>query len=106
MNGPHFVYRYFGTQDEVLYIGVTKNPRQRFSEHARTPWGREKERITTVAFAIREDAEREERRAIAEEHPKYNQWCNPGYTWETDFRREHRAGEGRPGRRTKPQEPK
>ncbi len=30
---PHAVYQLFGADDELLYIGMTKNPKARFATH-------------------------------------------------------------------------
>lgn len=39
IRGPHILYRCFNADGELLYIGITNDPDQRFAVHAKqTPW--------------------------------------------------------------------
>lgn len=67
-----FLYRIFGADDELLYIGVAWNLGYRFATHQRKPWWPEVRRLTFEVHSDRNAALRAETLAIAEENPKYN----------------------------------
>jgi predicted GIY-YIG superfamily endonuclease len=67
------LYRMFGVDDELLYIGISKNFGRRWEQHARKqPWWDEVVRQTVEWRPTRDEAERDETAAIKAEHPKYN----------------------------------
>lgn len=68
------LYRVWGADDLLLYIGVSKNFGQRWKQHARQqPWWDEMKRLTADEwFEFRSEAEAAEEAAIKAERPKYN----------------------------------
>ena len=67
------LYRFYGARDVLLYVGVTGNPGQRWTDHLKTkPWWSKVRRQTAEWFESREAAEEAERRAIETEQPLYN----------------------------------
>ena len=68
------VYRAFAADDQLLYVGISMSPDGRFAKHAcYSPWWALADRIELTWFDGREAAKAEERYAIANEHPIYNQ---------------------------------
>lgn len=65
------VYRAF-IGDRLAYVGLTLNPKGRFSAHSRKPWWREVTRVDLEWFDGREAAKEAERAAIRDESPLYN----------------------------------
>lgn len=65
----HFVYRVFGHDGELLYIGATSKYEARMKEYERRPeaayWERDEYPTRAEAFAA-------ERQAIREENPRWN----------------------------------
>lgn len=67
------LYRFYGSNDVLLYVGVTAQPNERWGEHVRKkPWWPKVRRQTGEWFASREAAEDAERKAIETEEPLYN----------------------------------
>lgn len=67
------LYRFYGARDELLYVGVTDNPGERWTDHMREkPWWAKVRRQTGEWFGSREAAEDAERKAIENELPRYN----------------------------------
>lgn len=70
---PSAVYRVFGDEDALLYIGVSDNFGQRWKQHAKVqPWWSDHHRMTVDWYDSREEAEDVETAAIKAEDPKYN----------------------------------
>lgn len=72
--GPHILYRCFNAAGELLYIGITNDPNNRFNLHASsTPWWTD---VTDIrldkSFASRWELEEAERAAILAEIPLHN----------------------------------
>lgn len=66
------LYRFFGDDDRLLYVGITHHPASRFSKHKREkPWA-EIRRIELEHFPDRDAAETAERAAIQNEGPVWN----------------------------------
>lgn len=65
--GHHIVYRLWD-EDDLLYVGVTSNGRERVSDH-RGRWIFE---VTWEEYPTREAAEWAEKVAIRDEHPIHN----------------------------------
>lgn len=67
------LYRYFASDGQLLYVGVTKNPFDRQSHHAQNqPWWTEVSTATFQHFTNRDLALDAETYAIGAELPKYN----------------------------------
>jgi predicted GIY-YIG superfamily endonuclease len=68
-----YVYRHFGADGTLLYIGISLNAVARLSHHRRhAPWFKKIARVYVQRFATRHDAERAECEAINSEKPKFN----------------------------------
>jgi hypothetical protein len=75
VNPQHAVYRFFNRERELLYVGETNSPKDRFKQHAaEQPWWHEVDmRLTKITWwDSRVEGEAEEARAIKAELPKYN----------------------------------
>jgi hypothetical protein len=75
------LYRLYGEDGQLLYVGITGAPGQRMKQHADAqPWWGEVTRKTLVWYPTRADAWNAEAHALAAEHPKYNltMSSNPG----------------------------
>ncbi|OBB15481.1 hypothetical protein A5731_00500 [Mycolicibacterium conceptionense] len=69
----HVLYRFYSTTGQLLYVGITMNPPQRFKKHRDTKdWWTEVAGISIENYDTREDLENAERRAIQVEHPIHN----------------------------------
>jgi predicted GIY-YIG superfamily endonuclease len=80
-----YVYRFFDSQDNLLYVGCTDNWRRRFREHKKSTWWAFKiKRDTIEEFPDEETARRAELTAIGNETPIYNK---RGRTteWDSEF---------------------
>lgn len=67
------VYRIFDANNVLLYVGMSVSPETRFADHRTCKaWMRQAYRYEIAWFGIREAAEAEERRAIAQERPLHN----------------------------------
>jgi excinuclease UvrABC nuclease subunit len=67
------VYRVFSKENELLYIGVTKDLKHRISNHKSSKnWWHEVSRIDEECFDDRISAMKAELNAIKNECPKYN----------------------------------
>lgn len=70
----HFVYRAFDESGALLYIGCSKNLRERMGEHRSfSPWFAHAARFTLAGPYNYETARQIERDAIHSERPLYNQ---------------------------------
>ena len=69
----HVLYRFYSATGQLLYVGITMNPAQRFRSHrdTKTWWG-DVAGISIENYDTREDLENAERRAIQVEHPLHN----------------------------------
>jgi len=69
----HTLYRLFDVNDELLYVGITFMPGNRFTQHRREKlWWREVARQELTTYPNREAAADAERDAIANEQPIHN----------------------------------
>lgn len=67
-----YLYRFFGHDGSLLYVGISERLGARFKEHRREkPW-HEVATIRLESFATRKEAKDAERMAIQEEHPAWN----------------------------------
>lgn len=73
MNETHALYRFYSDSGQLLYIGLTSNPGNRFQQHQQDkPWWHEVAGIAVEKYESREAVKAAETRAIAVEKPKYN----------------------------------
>lgn len=69
----HVLYRFFNKYGSLLYVGITKNPENRFASHRQQkPWWDKVTTITLERFADRRELARAEIAAIESEKPRYN----------------------------------
>lgn len=67
------VYRFFDKDDQLLYVGVAKDPERRWAKHASDKdWWSQVARKTTEWHDTRAEALAAEATAIREDWPKYN----------------------------------
>lgn len=73
MSDLHVLYRFFDSEDRLLYVGITCRPGVRFSEHSKEKtWWIEVDRITLEKFESRDELFNAEQVAIEKENPIYN----------------------------------
>lgn len=73
MSTPTALYRLFGDEDVLLYIGISKSFGPRWHHHAHAqPWWHEVRRQGIEWHESRGAADAAEKAAIKAEHPKYN----------------------------------
>ena len=76
---PCALYRFFTTDDVLLYVGVSLNPGARWKQHrADKPWWSEVATVTVETFPTRDVVLEAERTAIQAESPRYNVVHNNG----------------------------
>lgn len=68
----NYVYRFYDARDRLLYVGITRNPQNRFNAHQNSPWWDTAERCTIEPQSTRARAFWAEAMAIHEESPIYN----------------------------------
>lgn len=70
---PHWLYRFFDTSGDLLYIGVTHNPTQRLTTWRHTRgWFADVTSATWQLYADRGTALTAEMHAIRAERPRHN----------------------------------
>ena len=74
---PTVLYRAFDEHDELLYVGITQNPRARFNAHLYSPWAVFVERVTFEIYPTRAKARSAELAAIRTETPRWNRASSP-----------------------------
>jgi predicted GIY-YIG superfamily endonuclease len=75
------LYRFFDSEGNLLYVGITNNWQLRLKQHYKTSdFHQEATQITLERFSTRLEVEKAELIAIATENPKYNKAFNP--KWE------------------------
>lgn len=75
MNGaePHALYRFYSTSGQLLYVGITNNPANRFEQHRDSKeWWSEVSGITIEWHPDRAAVLAAERTAVQNEMPLYN----------------------------------
>lgn len=73
MAKEHVLYRIYGQEKELLYVGVTCGPRRRMKEHsADKGWWSDVADIELEHFESREKLEAAEAAAIEKEKPRHN----------------------------------
>lgn len=69
----HVLYRFYSDTGQLLYVGITMNPAQRFHSHKHTKdWWDDVVGITLQHYLDRESLAAAERRAIEVERPLHN----------------------------------
>ncbi|UXE04547.1 G-I-Y Y-I-G endonuclease [Mycobacterium phage Aubs] len=69
----HVLYRFYSATGQLLYVGITMNPPQRFKAHRDSKdWWDHVAGISIENYNTREELENAERRAIQVEHPLHN----------------------------------
>lgn len=67
------LYRHFDADGQLLYVGITNNPKRRLAEHkTRSVWAEQIGRVEVKWMRTREDALSEERVAIMIDKPLFN----------------------------------
>ena len=67
------IYRHYDADGQLLYVGITNNPKRRLAEHrCRAIWRDEIDRVDVKWVGSREDALAAEAKAIREEIPVFN----------------------------------
>lgn len=70
---PVHVYALFNDEGQALYVGITKNIRRRFQEHARlAAWWPEASRYQDIPISNMRDARTVERALIRAYRPNHN----------------------------------
>lgn len=71
--GRTCLYRHFGREGELLYVGISLSPTYRLSQHRiGSPWFEQIANITVEWFETRQEALDAERAAIIAEQPMFN----------------------------------
>ena len=74
------LYRFFSDDNELLYVGISNQWRERFHQHEKSqPWWNEVSHISLERFETREEVAEAERIAIREELPAYNKQHSQTY---------------------------
>lgn len=69
----YYLYRHFSADKVLLYVGITSDLKKRKYQHAQeSPWFSEINRIESVAFDTRDQAQKAEAIAILDEFPVHN----------------------------------
>lgn len=72
-NKTHVLYRFYSATGQLLYVGITMNPPQRFKSHRDSKeWWPTVSGITVENYSSRDELAQAERRAIQVEHPLHN----------------------------------
>jgi predicted GIY-YIG superfamily endonuclease len=66
------LYRCYGADEELLYVGISKDPAQRWEQHRDKPWWRDVTMRVVEWYDDRATAERAERKVIQTEGPRHN----------------------------------
>jgi predicted GIY-YIG superfamily endonuclease len=79
------LYRFYDTNDTLLYVGITNTWYQRFHQHERKAgWFSKVAHATFESYESREAVEAAELIAIKTENPQFNKASNPAYETATD----------------------
>lgn len=73
MSDETYLYRFFDSTQQLLYVGITQDLTKRRNEHKRTKvWWHEVASESFTKHVTREEAEAAEKSAIRDEQPRYN----------------------------------
>jgi predicted GIY-YIG superfamily endonuclease len=82
------LYRFWGKNKELLYIGISKSFGNRFNQHAHmAEWFAAAETVTIEHYPTRKSVEAAEKKAIRAERPLHNKTHNPDYESTVDHYR-------------------
>ncbi|MFE7106604.1 GIY-YIG nuclease family protein [Streptomyces sp. NPDC057575] len=77
------LYRLYDTAGQLLYVGISSQPKKRWSAHSRDKhWWGDVARKEVEWFETRKSAERVEKAEIQDEKPKWNRNLNGDRRWE------------------------
>lgn len=68
----HALYRFYDAAGDLLYVGITLNPDERWKKHRKKPWWHTVASIRLETYLDRESVLAAEREAIITEHPVHN----------------------------------
>ena len=72
-SGPQHLYRWFNSDDLLLYVGISVNAYTRAKHHQKNAeWWPEASKMTLEVYPDRHSVEEAEKKAIRDEKPKYN----------------------------------
>jgi hypothetical protein len=75
-----YVYRYFDSAGDLLYVGTTAEPYTRWMQHRRrSPWAVDIATVSLEWFAYEDLAYQHERAVIRAERPRHNVKSTPEY---------------------------
>lgn len=75
----HALYRFYSPSGQLLYVGITVDPGNRWKAHAKSkPWWHDVANVTVTMYPSREAVLDAERAAILAEHPQHNVVHNRG----------------------------
>lgn len=66
------LYRFYGRDGRLLYVGIAADWERRLKEHQASPWFRTADSLALVHYRDRRSARTAEREAIREEWPLWN----------------------------------
>lgn len=69
---PTILYRLYGADEALLYVGITRNMERRMTQHSRKPWWPEVVTKDACAYRTRTAAAQAEHAAIMTEGPRHN----------------------------------
>lgn len=83
MSTPHYVYRMYDEDSQLLYVGISKTLATRLTQHHRDkPWSHEIASVVGKRYSSRDAARAAEIEAIRTENPRYNIQDRPkGVDW-------------------------
>lgn len=91
------LYHLYNADGQLLYVGITVNPKARWRAHAKDKyWWPEVARKTIEWFETRKSAERVEKIEVEEEGPKYNRTFNGDRRRELQYEDAKREGKIQP----------
>lgn len=71
--GDHVLYRFYDEADELLYVGITYSPAERFKAHrSLSQWWSQAAKVTMTRYLNRRELAEAEIKAIKSENPRYN----------------------------------
>lgn len=66
------VYRFYDSENVLLYVGASGSPEKRWHGHAAKPWWPDVKRNSMTWYPTKQEALAAETDAIQDEHPKHN----------------------------------
>lgn len=101
-DSPTWLYRYYDADGDLLYVGISNEPKVRMIKHVRTAWFRDAVAIFYECYPLRRLAEAAEQMAIRIEDPLHNvvrRYCDHlsahDVDWYFDLTENSLVGQGR-----------